>query len=42
MAKRRKKKNYKLRRRVMRTIAALTMVMAIVVAAIWYDAGGYG
>ena len=34
MAKRRKKKNYKLRRRVMRTIAALTMVMAIVVAAI--------
>ena len=34
MAKRRKKKNYKLRRRVMRTIAALTMIMAIVVAAI--------
>ena len=34
MAKRRKKKNYKLRRRLMRTIAALTMVMAIVVAAI--------
>ena len=34
MAKSRKKKNYKLRRRVMRTIAALTMVMAIVVAAI--------
>lgn len=34
MAKSRKKKNYKLRRRVMRTIAALTMVMAVVVAAI--------
>jgi len=34
MAKSRKKKNYKLRRRVMRTIAALTMIMAIVVAAI--------
>lgn len=34
MAKSRRKKNYKLRRRVMRTIAALTMVMAIVVAAI--------
>lgn len=34
MAKSRRKKNYKLRRRVMRTIAALTMIMAIVVAAI--------
>lgn len=34
MAKSRRKKNYKLRRRVMRTVAALTMVMAIVVAAI--------
>lgn len=34
MAKSRRKKNYKLKRRVMRTIAALTMIMAIVVAAI--------
>ncbi len=34
MAKSKKKKNFKLRRRVKRTIAALTMVMAIVVAAI--------
>ncbi len=34
MAKSRRKKNYKLRRRVMRTVAALTMIMAIVVAAI--------
>ncbi len=34
MAKSRRKKNYKLRKRVMRTIAALTMIMAIVVAAI--------
>lgn len=34
MAKSRRKKNYKLRRRVMRTIAALTMIMAVVVAAI--------
>ncbi len=34
MAKSRRKKNYKLRKRVMRTIAALTMVMAVVVAAI--------
>lgn len=34
MAKSKKKKNYKLRRRVMRTVAALTMIMAIVVAAI--------
>ncbi|MDE6221793.1 MAG: leucine-rich repeat domain-containing protein, partial [Lachnospiraceae bacterium] len=34
MAKSRKKKNNKLRRRVMRTVAALTMIMAIVVAAI--------
>ncbi len=34
MAKNRKKKNYKLRRRVKRTIAAITMIMAIVVAAI--------
>ena len=34
MAKSRKKKNYKLRKRVMRTVAALTMIMAIVVAAI--------
>ncbi|MDE7477034.1 MAG: leucine-rich repeat protein, partial [Lachnospiraceae bacterium] len=34
MAKSKKKKNYKLRRRVKRTIAALTMIMAIVVAAI--------
>ena len=31
MAKSKKKKNFKLRRRVKRTIAALTMVMAIVV-----------
>lgn len=34
MAKSRRKKNYKLKRRVMRTVAALTMIMAIVVAAI--------
>lgn len=34
MAKNKKKKNYKLRRRVKRTIAALVMIMAIVVAAI--------
>lgn len=34
MAKSKKKKNFRLRRRVKRTIAALTMVMAIVVAAI--------
>lgn len=34
MTKSRKKKNYKLRRRVKRTVAALTMIMAIVVAAI--------
>lgn len=34
MAKNRKKKNYKLRRRIKRTIAAITMIMAIVVAAI--------
>lgn len=34
MAKSKKKKNYKLRRRVMRTVAAITMIMAIVVAAI--------
>lgn len=34
MAKSRRKKNYKLRKRVMRTVAALTMIMAIVVAAI--------
>lgn len=34
MAKSRRKKNYKLRRRVMRTVAALTMIMAVVVAAI--------
>lgn len=34
MAKSKKKKNFKLRRRVKRTVAALTMVMAIVVAAI--------
>lgn len=34
MAKSRRKKNYKLRRRVMRTIASLTMIMAVVVAAI--------
>ena len=31
---RKKKKNYKLRRRVKRTIAALVMIMAIVIAAI--------
>ena len=34
MTKTRKKKNYKLRRRVKRTIAALIMIMAVVVAAI--------
>ena len=34
MTKSRKKKNYKLRRRVKRTIAALIMIMAVVVAAI--------
>ena len=34
MAKSRRKKNYKLRKRVMRTVAALTMIMAVVVAAI--------
>ena len=34
MAKNKKKKNYKLRRRLKRTIAALVMIMAIVVAAI--------
>lgn len=34
MTKSKKKKNYKLRRRVKRTVAALTMIMAIVVAAI--------
>lgn len=34
MAKNRKRKNYKLRRRIKRTIAAITMIMAIVVAAI--------
>ncbi len=29
MAKSKRKKNYKLRRRVMRTVAALTMIMAV-------------